>query len=615
MVLVALVTLTSQVSPTDAYSISYLDCSSPSGVRTFQKQSICDGGPAKLVHGDPRLSEKSLQASSSVLQRQAVRVYSGHSCTVKVSTFFYKCGTWSHLKVAKTPELDVHLSLTTEKCRETWQTNRYADPALYNGIAVHPDQPVLTSTVALGDLREEDDSVVCSGETYHDGVTTHTNVVILKYYEIRVDTRRFLVSNGKVEVQEDHIRLPCHSQDGGCLVGHHTYVWTVQEEHCPLSYIKHLTAPAWTMDTFIVDHQEKLLINTTGSSTTYPGCTITVIPTEYPDIFISTSAAAVGLKPVSARDVQTSVHSAIRLSYLSYSLESKIARQSDAMTTRICQHDRLAVEDQLIKTENGEFGRVRGDVVYLFTCVNRTSTILEAQKCFTDIPISEGYVDPETRVFKTHSSQIPCHKRFPMVVKSNEGWIEILPELKPITAPRVYQHRTTELQSEDYKNSGLYTTNELEEFQHLLTFPDYRKALLTEVTLGNCVANKQCSSISTNSGITPYNFNQLIPKLAEQFDFLSSLDAFIRQNGDYLAFSVIVLVAFKLTVNVIILIITWMRAGPSGALAFITHLCCTQRVTADKIVRRRMRIRREEDDHAPGQDIGQNDYCLPKVTC
>lgn len=615
MVYVALATLTILVT-TDAYSINFLDCSSPQAVKTFQKHSLCDGGSANLVNGVPvRLPEKSLQASLSVLQRRSVREFSGHSCAIKVSTFMFRCGAWSHLKLARPPSLGEHLQLTTDKCREVFQTRRYSDRWLFNGIPVQPDQPVVTSTVALGSLKEEDDSVVCTGETFHDTDVTHSNVVLIKHYEINLETRKFLVlENDKVEVIEDHYRLPCHHNEGGCLVGQHTYIWSVTEEHCPLTIVKHLNQPAWTMNSFIVDHHDKFLVNTTRTETTYPGCTLPVISTEYPDLYLTTSPAAVGLKPVSPRDVQVSVHSAIKLSYLSYSLESKLSATSDNLSKKVCRSEKLSMGDSLIQLEDARFGRIVGDIVYLFTCVNRTDRILEAEFCYSDIPISEGFVDPATRLYKNHSTRVPCHRRFPMVVESTNGWIEILPELKPITAPRKYQHQTTNIQSEDFKDSGLYTANELKEFQHLLTFPDYKKALLNEVSLGNCVTDDQCKTVSSSDQITAYNFNQLVPAIVNEFDILHNLDNWIHSYGDYLAALCILLIFFKLFVNLIILTITWMRAGPSAALAFLTHLCLSKSRASDKIVRRRGEAQRKNRDcEHNGSGGGENDYCLPEV--
>ena len=70
-----------------AYQITFYDCHSPKTLYRYERQEICK---RQTTSTEP-------VRRFQVLQEEKIERLSGYSCSVKFSTFVYRCGTWSHL--------------------------------------------------------------------------------------------------------------------------------------------------------------------------------------------------------------------------------------------------------------------------------------------------------------------------------------------------------------------------------------------------------------------------------------------------------------------------------------------------------------------------------------
>ena len=201
----------------------------------------------------------------------------------------------------------------------------------------------------------------------------------------------------------------------------------------------------------------------------------------------------------------------------------------------------------------------RGDLIYTFVCPTKTARIREATECFNDIPIESDppiFVDPVSRTAKLHSAAVPCSKRMPMMIQTENQWVELSPHLRRATAPaNTFPMDETNVEHEDVTHSGIYTAAELEEWNLITQYPSYQKALVNEIALGSCSVTGRCGyqSSSSTPGIQPYDLNQLLQKSIDSLDIWEQVDRWIMAKGAYLAALVLLLTMAQWLLNIILL--------------------------------------------------------------
>ena len=96
--------------------------------------------------------------------------------------------------------------------------------------------------------------------------------------------------------------------------------------------------------------------------------------------------------------------------------------------------------------------------------VNKTAAIAEVSECWLDITLQGGgFVNPQSCLFNPHFSQT-AYKYFPLVVKTTEGWVAMMPHLTRQPAPaNIPAGQPWTASQEDYTEAELYSRKELVE--------------------------------------------------------------------------------------------------------------------------------------------------------
>ena len=574
-----------------SYSISYTDCLAPKSVKQYQYSSIC---PEAYIN-----EEVELGTHLTILQKPAVKRIQGHSCFVEATRFYFKCGTWGHLKMQAVPEIQHRYPVSVSSCRRMIHSSTFAAPGRSQPYTIKLNEVAFLEIVEKGDLLEKNQAVSCTGEPVHIKGTLHTNIVELVEYRVLIRDESFLVSEDSVEAEGDHVKLRCPYRQLGCETGGSTYTWDVDNHPCPLEIVRTIE-PRKTLGTYLVDHGVQFLVNTTGT-TTYQSCPFSLTQTDHPNIFLAETSKVIALPAVAPADVDTALQASIHLNYLGYQIERKFASLK-VETSRVTCLNQKREEDsnEPVLMEDGSYGLRTGNVYLKFACESKTGKIREADRCFTDIPIQpEGFVTPRTRQFTVHSTPIPCSKTFPLVVDTNEGWVEITPKLKVRPAPLIARlPGTTPVEHTDYSHGGLYSDSELQDWHHQILFPAYHQALLRSITYGTCVQDGSCAT-SVGDDITPYDLNNLIPDLEKKFDLWGQLKAFLHQYGDLAAFLCLFIIGFKLLIDIVMIMLTLMKAGPAAAVAMVAQLYFYNRDTYRKIMRRHQKMHQTTTENVP----------------
>ena len=182
--------LTAGTRGVTSYSISYVDCSSPTILRTYDAGSVCR----------TQLTKEEAKPTYTILQKTSTSEIHGWKCSIRATRFFAKCGAWSHVKLSAAPVIDSQEEVTVGMCNAMAVTSKFRPTAATESYTVKAGRENIISFAEVGSLLEENDSVSCVGETTHINNKIHTNVVRLVTYKIIIMPVTYLVNEQKMEV-------------------------------------------------------------------------------------------------------------------------------------------------------------------------------------------------------------------------------------------------------------------------------------------------------------------------------------------------------------------------------------------------------------------------------
>ena len=545
--------------------------------------------------------EKSLGKTLTLVQKPFATKLMGYSCSIKRSSFYYRCGVWSHLKVAHIPEILRINDVPIPGCWEMINKRAFRQPRGSKIYKLQLNTPTYLQIQEKGELKIKDDSVSCQGELVHIAGELQHNVLLSSDFQITLKEETFVEANGQVEVDSDHLRLPCHVESAGCVTGRKTYIWNRPTTACNLMVLKRIR-PASTMDTYLVDHRQKVLVNQTGEITV-TGCPFQLYSTNHQQLYLMNTAEATHLPIIQPTEVDVNLFAEMDRNYLAYTLTRKIEHQSMVSQQRFCQnHQQEIPTGEPVKILGTElFGMNMGDTYITFMCANRTSKIREDSNCYTSIPIEPtGFVNPVNRLFTQHSTKISCNRRFPLIVQANEAWIEVLPHLKVRPAPSIRVNHKKMQNFESFDEGGIYTTRELEEWQHLHSFPAYQKALLTSLSYGSCTNTGNCNLQPADTGINSYDLSRLVPEIEAEMNLWKKFKGWLKINGDLLAFLALLIIGIKFCSDILIIALAMIQAGPAAAAVLCGQIFLYNKSTYNRILRKH-----RNRQHAEHQEMQQ----------
>ena len=277
-----------------------------------------------------------------------------------------------------------------------------------------------------------------------------------------------------MEALNDHIILPrtCTSNLGGCQVHDKTFVWKTVGHKCPLEGVRQIQVVR--EGTLLIDHTHKVIFNNTGVVPSPAGCpTTNLIKTEYPDLFLST----VPTFPVTTDNLEIDKYINNRDNYLAYRSEQLTGNTKNVINVRVCKQEYN--EQGIIKIDDHHYAQVKGDIVYVFDCVEKISKIVTMENCYDAIPIEQNwFVDTRTRVATKNAAKIECNKFFPNTILTMEGWVTINPHIKPSASPRNISLIGVNINHESLAHGGIYTEQELAAWEAQIQFQTFHETIL-----------------------------------------------------------------------------------------------------------------------------------------
>ena len=212
---------------------------------------------------------------------------SGFSCQLIKTRFYLYCGSFSHTKFEKIPDVELSQSVGVNQCRK-WTRNKVFKT---KDGSKHPINVPGENILHINDLGVLDasGSVSCQGQSLKIGNNVVEQSVILSQYRVVIKCETFRLKTGaNVEVIGSHTRLPrsCRPKSGSCSTDTTTYFWTPDLPHCKLEKLSTLTGVK--VGNYIVDHGHKMVIKMLSAVPAPSGCGLnTVWQTPYHNVFVT----------------------------------------------------------------------------------------------------------------------------------------------------------------------------------------------------------------------------------------------------------------------------------------------------------------------------------------
>ena len=326
--------------------------------------------------------------------------------------------------------------------------------------------------------------------------------------------------------------------------------------------------------------------------------------TAYENLFVMKDVGAMSWLPkLDPRNVDITAQISNAAAYVLY--ESELLAQQINLNAlkQLCLQRFYQNVGTPVQISGDNYAIIKGQILFLFACQEKTDTILETNVCFQDVPIQTNpvtYVEPHTLLRKNHSAIIPCDARFPLTVKTQGVWVSLSPKVALAVEPRkgpvaLMETTNTNVIHENIVAGGLYTPAERRAWEELISYPEFNQAVLAEVVLGSCRSDGRCG-VGSNSiqGVPDYDLRRLVA-VPEEWNPWEILKRKIYENGALLSFLVILLTLGQWLINLTVMLYATIRGGPAVALAVIATLFCNG-TRAYRQVRRRHRRQEELEE-------------------
>ena len=570
----------------EAYTMDYYDCNKPTSMREYDLRTYC-------MNEKPSSTETT---TYHVLQKRKNVKMTGYSCQMIRSTFTMHCGMFSHQEILRIPDIEIKTPVSLHQC-QSMITTGYWTTREGTTHKIKVGEETVLHVSEKGVLHEESNKIWCEGEDMKMNGNIIEGVMKMVQYRTIIEEEKFIVERKRVEVVNNHVKLraECTVEAGGCI-GQKTYLWNPPSTQCPLVKIntgKFITdRNGWT-----VEHNAKLLFKISETGQSPFGCpTGEIYHTEYADLYLTKDehyphideAIEIGLYVKQSSD------------YVLYEAERLTTNIAESTYRDMCKQLYEKSKDEVITMTNEKFGRRSGDILYTFNCVKKTGKLMASKQCRDRIPLeNQIYVDSITRIGTQHASIQECNDLFPEAVKVKEGWVA-LPNLKPIQEPNKFQGRRANLTHEDMSRGGLYTVEEIEQWEKFISYGDFRESLLSSLSTGACVHREICKADEERQ-LPRYNLNKLLEEAREEMNPMSRFKKTIEKYGAYLSACVLFSWVCRAALWTALLFNTIIREGKNVAVALLYATCCGTLYKSGKI--RRHNNKRSTPTAPPAQEL------------
>jgi len=219
-----------------------------------------------------------------------------------------------------------------------------------------------------------------------------------------------------------------------------------------------------------------------------------------------------------------------------FMLEAKINNIATDVNTRIC--DTMMKNNNIINLDSVRFAKQHGDILYTFKCPEKLGQVRPMLKdCLGKVPIEGGlYVDPISKIATKHAERSKCNIHFPLTIESKEGWISVGKTIHAAIPPKremLILDGANLTQHESMLTGGIYQMQAIQNFESLLEFGSFHKAMMQDISPGVCRHEDSCpdSMIQEQRSLPVYDLNKLAKKELEALSHWGAIDKWVQEKG------------------------------------------------------------------------------------
>ncbi|KAJ8983626.1 hypothetical protein NQ317_004264 [Molorchus minor] len=500
---------------------------------------------------DPSSAYASESVDVTVLQRNDVGLRHVWSCLVEITRLITYCGMHSHSSVVAGGLLNYIYQVGSEECR---QIHRYRTLKLYQqtigGIVLNG---TTTESVTLFGSLQTDGT--CRGISYQENGKSWDNVVVAATVKIQVNDYF-----ATVRLKENEISLKRRSES----------TWDFQAQidcqgHLSLLYEgkAEKVTNVQTKEQYMVVNQESKIFAVTIIKKIQL-CSLEVWQTEHPKLLIV--EGHIRAFPISAvllpQNTDLTLYVNSKFLYIEQAYKRDLESLYIDTIHRRCLLQREILKNrlllapvvpdavsQIIQDKEGYVGHVLGEVLYILRCIPKNVQIRRTENCYQELPIrvdnQSKFMAPITRIIQDFGEEIQCNGITPPLYNIEGDWIGLTPhptqkhppkELEAMSGAQVKFQPIQPLGSK-----GLYTPDEIEKVQKLLTFGQERKVVENIIARRAAGMETGGQGFSTLGIFDPKEMKELARStMKEMWGWFTDLGIFISGlTGFYFIFRIV----------------------------------------------------------------------------
>ena len=352
----------------------------------------------------------------------------------------------------------------------------------------------------IGEFGKKNHNIECEGQSVKIKGKVVEQIVEMQQAKIILRREKLRWKGDVGESQTDHETLPrhCHIGEEGCVTGTRTYVWEIPEKLCQLERVREVQGQM--VGNIFTDFKALIRLQVGPPfRADYLGCAeMDLYRTQYPQLFvIKTQDLDTQVTELTETGIDLEEYINARDDFLAAELEKRIDNLNLNQGINNCKNEmeNFQKQDEIRKigTQEGMFGKMRGEVLTVMTCKKVTVQPKELEgKCFVELPIDyKGklyFLEPITRRIKKYGTEQPCEALMSSRFKTDQdAWITLTPQLHEVPIPKeiplLSQNITNHL---DMSTGGIFTHQQIKKWELATSFPDYHKALTRRITARAC---------------------------------------------------------------------------------------------------------------------------------
>ena len=168
---------------------------------------------------------------------------------------------------------------------------------------------------------------------------------------------------------------------------------------------------------------------------------------------------------------------------------------------------------------------------------------------------------------------MPCNSRFPFAVENIQGWVGIYPQIRPLaTTPAKFPTTAEPFKHQQTGTGGIYTSEEMESWSDIISFPTYRRELTNQLAAGACDSTQGTCSGETEA-TSMFDLSRIRPKLAD-IHFWKYIDSVLKGYSTYISLIVILGWTLQVIVYLVTIIYTYITGGMAAMIAVTNQILC-----------------------------------------